>query len=141
MLLLSPVIAEAVGERIFNGDAPEGSTFPAITFIIESERPFQHSQGLSGTYEATVELVAWALPSGSLSAYAVSMSLARAIRKALIGAQYRAPDGSLWIQDLVEEGLDAFAPEVDTGLVQTSITVDLIYSEHDPIPAEPDEEE
>lgn len=122
LLLQSTEIASAVEDRIYNGAAPEGSTWPAITFFITYERPIQHSLGLSASYEATVEIGVWS-PS-----YGVSRTLGRAIRAATVGRSFRSADNTLHIQAFTENDTSLYPAESDSELSLCEVNLNFMYS-------------
>ena len=88
MLLADPVVSALVGDRIAPEMIPEDSSLPALTYVVVSEDPDEHQEGLSGIETVSVQFSAWAAGTPSGSGYTTSRTLARAIAQAFGGSYF-----------------------------------------------------
>lgn len=105
-------LENVIDDRVYPGEIPQGSSFPAITYNLISEQRLLTMQGPTSAVAKRMQIDAWATTFGA------AWELAEAIRVALDG--FRGTMGDTEIQGIECSSSNPTAPEPDTKLKRVS---------------------
>ncbi|HKJ75398.1 MAG TPA: DUF3168 domain-containing protein [Alphaproteobacteria bacterium] len=122
-LLADATISGLVGTRIFPVRAPQGGSFPAMTYTPVSGQRFHNTGGGAGLSGPRIQFDCWA------EAYSEAKSLADALRERLDG--YSGSAGSGTVQGaFFDTERDSFEPDAGvSGLYRVSHDYFVYYEE------------